>query len=264
MHLPAFHAELRPCVLRQFLRDNPLGILTTAIRTPSHPLIQSSHIPWVVDVDDDNSETELGKLRGHIARQNPQAKAIIESLTTESSDTSPKAYLEEDVLVLFNGPAHHYVTPKFYKETKPTSGKVVPTWDYEAVQVYGTAKVYFDTHSEEFDAFLLQQLSDLSQHAEVSIMGHGKGDKSESRPWEVADAPSRYIDIMKKNIIGIEIKIKSMAGRFKMSQEKIKGDRDGVIQGFQNINSAIGTQMSEIVAQRAAQFDAQKEEKQRS
>jgi transcriptional regulator len=264
MHIPAHNAELRPPVLRQFIRENPLGVLTTAIRSSSYPLLQSSHIPWIVDVDDEDNEAVLGRLRGHIARQNPQAKAIIESLTTKSSDipTSPKTHLEEDVLVLFNGPIHHYVTPQFYTETKPTSGKVVPTWDYEAVQVYGTARIYFDTHSKEFDDFLTQQLSDLSQHAETSIMGYGKDNKS--HPWQVADAPSRYIDLMKKNIIGIEIEIKSMAGRFKMSQEKLKGDRDGVIKGFQNMKSAVGTQMADIIEQRAALFDAEKERKRRS
>lgn len=93
-------------------------------------------------------------------------------------------------------------------------------------------------------------------------MGYGKD--STSHPWQVTDAPSRYIDLLKKNIIGIEIEIKSMPGRFKMSQEKIKGDRDGVIKGFQKLESPVGTQMADIVEQRAALFDAEKEAKRRS
>jgi transcriptional regulator len=264
MHLPAATGVFRPPVLRRFIRENPLGILTTAIKAPSHPFIQSSHIPWVVDVNDDDSEVELGRLRGHIARQNPQAKAVIHSLTTEPSGapSSPKACLEDDVLILFNGPVHHYITPKFYTDTKPATGKVVPTWDYEAVQVYGTARIYFDTSAEEFGSFLTQQLSALSQHAETSIMGYGN-DKM-PQPWQVSDAPTPYIDIMKKNIIGIEIEIKSMGGRFKMSQEKPKGDRAGVIKGFQNMESAVARQMACLVEQRAVEFDAAKEEKQRS
>ncbi|KAK9342588.1 putative FMN-binding domain-containing protein [Lipomyces starkeyi] len=255
MYLPSYHAELNLPVLRQFVRENPLGILTTAIKSSSHPLLQSSHIPWILDVEDNDSETELGRLRGHIARQNPQAKAIIESLTHESTST-PNKYLEEKVLVLFNGPVHHYVTPKFYTETKPTSGKVVPTWDYSAVQVYGAARIYFDTRSTEFSDFLSQQLSDLSLHAETSIMGYRGEDGP--RPWEVSDAPSTYIDLLKKNIIGIEVQIESMTGKFKMSQEKIKGDRDGVIKGFESLNSAAGAQMAATVRERAALFDAKK------
>lgn len=263
MHLPAITAVTRLPVLRRFIRDNPLGILTTAIKSSSHPFLQSSHIPFIIDVEDEDSEVELGKLRGHIARQNPQAKAIIESLTPGPSDTpsSAKIYLEDDILVLFNGPVHHYVTPQFYTETKPATGKVVPTWDYEAVQVYGTARIYFDTSSEEFNDFLTQQLSALSHHAETSIMGYGDGIKPE--PWKVSDAPPRYLDIMKKNIIGIEIEIKSMGGRFKMSQEKPKGDRAGVMKGFQNMGTVVGTQMAAIVEKRAIEFDAAKEEKER-
>ena len=93
-------------------------------------------------------------------------------------------------------------------------------------------------------------------------MGYGSGTKPP--PWQVSDAPAPYIDIMKKNIIGIEIEIKSMGGRLKMSQEKPKGDRAGVIKGFRNIGSAVGTQMAGIIEQRSTEFDAAKEEKQRS
>jgi transcriptional regulator len=79
----------------------------------------------------------------------------------------------------------------------------------------------------------------------------------------VSDAPTPYIDIMKKNIICIEIEIMSMGGRFKMSQEKPKGDCAGVIKGFQNMGSAVGTQIAGTVPQRATEFGAAKEEKQR-
>ncbi|KAK9427758.1 putative FMN-binding domain-containing protein [Lipomyces doorenjongii] len=247
MYLSTYHAESNLPVLRQFVRENPLGILTTAISS-SHPLLQSSHIPWILDVEDNDSETELGRLRGHIARQIHRPKP--------SSNPSP---LNQPVLVLFNGPVHHYVTPKFYTETKPTSGKVVPTSDYSAVQVYGAARIYFDTRSKEFSDFLSQQLSGLSLHAETSIMGYGGEDGP--RSWEVSDAPSVYIDLLKKNIIGTEIQIESMTGKFKMSQEKIKGDRDGVIKGFESLNSEVGAQMAIAVRERAALFEAKKEGK---
>ena len=110
MRLPAFNAELRSPVLREFIRENPSVIPTTAVRSSSHLLIQSSHVPWVVDIDDEDGEVELGRLRGHIARQNPQAKAIIESLASESSavSLSSKTHLKEDVLVLFNSLIYHY------------------------------------------------------------------------------------------------------------------------------------------------------------
>ena len=257
MHLPACNVEEQPEVLHQFIRENPLGILTTAIKSETHPFLQSSHIPWVVDSDFEGSKVGLGRLRGHVARQNPQAKAIIDSLA-DASTSSSTTYLTDDVLILFNGPVHHYLTPKFYTQTKPSTGKTVPTWDYEAVQVYGRAKIFFDTKSPEFGAYLATQLHDLSQHCETSIMGFGKDETS--HPWQVSDAPESYVELLKKNIIGIEIEITSMAGRFKWSQEKLKGDRDGVIKGFKEMGGVIAPQLSEKVAHRAALFDAEKAE----
>ncbi|KAI0682290.1 putative FMN-binding domain-containing protein, partial [Cerioporus squamosus] len=158
MYLRAVHAEHDIPTLREFIRANPLGIFTTAIDAPDFPFLQSSHIPWLLDVPPDAKETDLGTLRGHMARANPQVKAMIAELTSSGSRT-----LSRDVLVLFNLPAHHYVTPKFYTETKPATGKTAPTWDYAAVQVYGRATVYFDAKAEETDAFLSRSLRDLSQ-----------------------------------------------------------------------------------------------------
>lgn len=256
MHLPSFNVEKRPEVLHEFIRQNPLGILTTAIRSDTYQFLQSSHIPWIIDTKSEETKIELGRLRGHIARQNPQAKAIIDSLAASTVLSSTSSYLLDDVLVLFNGPVHHYVTPKFYQQTKPDTGKVVPTWDYEAVEVYGKAKVYFDTKSASFGAFLTTQLHDLSEHMETSVMGYGK--QNSVPPWKVSDAPERYIELLMKNIIGIEIEITSMAGRYKWSQEKPLGDRTGVIQGFKNMNKADSAQLAEKVAERAAIFDAEK------
>ncbi|KAI0104103.1 transcriptional regulator PAI 2-type [Nemania sp. FL0031] len=122
MYLRGVHAESSIRVLRQLVRDHPLGVLTTAIRSKLAPFILSSHIPFLLDVEDENSEEELGVLRGHIARQNPQSKVLIEA--AQASSASTPNVLEEEVLVLFTAPAQHYVTPKFYKETKPTTGKV--------------------------------------------------------------------------------------------------------------------------------------------
>ena len=173
-----------------------------------------------------------------------------------SSSPDDTRVLEEDVLVLFNAAHHHYITAKFYRETKPETGKTVPTWDYEAVQIYGRAKIYHDSRSEPFHAFLNQQLADLTHHAETSIMGYG-GDNAP--PWKVTDAPESYIEIMKKNIIGIEIEITSMGGRWKMSQEKKKGDRDGVIEGIRKMDSPVAAPMAEMLEKRAREFDERKE-----
>ncbi|KAJ0108976.1 hypothetical protein J7T55_005524 [Diaporthe amygdali] len=246
MYLRAVHAENHIPTLRAFIRANPLGIFTTAIDSPNFPFLQSSHIPWILDVQDEGSETELGVLRGHMARANPQAKSLIQHLSSAedsaASTMSPRK-LERDVMVLFNGPAHHYVTPKFYVDTKPATGKVVPTWNYAAVQVYGKLSVYFDTKSESTNTFLSKAIADLSQLAETQIMGYEK-------PWQVEDAPSNYIDLLRKAIIGIEIEITDMGGKWKMSQEMKEGDNQGVEAGFNALDTEVGKKMAEMVKTR--------------
>ncbi|KAL4879385.1 hypothetical protein BJY04DRAFT_208718 [Aspergillus karnatakaensis] len=229
MYLRAVHAEAQIAVLHQLIRDNPLGILTTAIKSPLYPFIQSSHIPFILDVPETADGTlSNGVLRAHMAKQNPQAKALMEALAAQQEQGNASLELSEEVLILFNGPHHHYVTPKFYTETKPESGKVVPTWNYSAAQAYGKIKVYCDSKSEETSAYLQKQIEELSNQSETSIMGY-------SSPWKVSDAPVNYVDLLKKNIIGIEISIDRLQGKFKMSQEMGHGDRQGVIEGFERL-----------------------------
>jgi transcriptional regulator len=253
MYLRAVHAESSTKALFEFIKANPLGIITTAIPSSTHHFIQSSHVPWVLDVYTDDPEASVkGRLRGHMARQNPQCKAMMEACTASGTTT-----LQQDVMILFTGAAHHYVTPKFYTETKPDTGKVVPTWNYSAVQVYGKATIYFDSAASETSEYLSQQIHDLSQMCESSIMGY-TGKEGKPGPWSVDEAPERYIDMKKKNIIGIEVSIENIGGKFKMSQELGQGDREGVIQGFSNLGSEVGTQIAELVKERGEMKHAEK------
>lgn len=253
MYLRAVHAETSIPTLRQLIRGNPLGVLTTAIPSKRYPFILSSHIPWVLDVEDESSDTELGTLRGHLARANPQSKTMMDNIEAASKPNG--SLLEEEVLVLFTAPTDHYITPKFYTETKPESGKVVPTWNYSAVQAYGKARVYFDSKSPDTGAFLSQQIHDLSQHAETSVMGYD-GKEGRQGAWKVADAPEKYIELLQKAIIGIEIKLERLEGKFKMSQESSKGDREGVIEGFEALGSDVGKTMASVVRERGILNDA--------
>lgn len=112
MRIQAIHAETRVRALRNLIRDHPLGVLTTAIPSAAHPLILSSHIPWVLDIKDESCETELGRLRGHLARANPQSKVMIESLTNPDSKSHGSSVLEQEVSILFTHPLNSYITPK--------------------------------------------------------------------------------------------------------------------------------------------------------
>jgi transcriptional regulator len=251
MYLRAVHAEFDIVSLRKFIRDNPLGILITALPSPNYPTIQCSHIPWVLDVSHEDSTTELGKLRGHMAKANPHSKSIVE---TVQKVTRTNGSLEQEVSVLFNGPVHSYVTPKFYIETKPDTGKVVPTWNYSAVQVYGKATIFFDSHNEQTSSYLQKQISDLTNQSEETIMQHAGGENRSA--WEVSDAPTSYVELLKKSIIGIEIDIKRLEGKFKMSQESTKGDRQGVVNGFESLRTENGFKMARTVEERGAMKDA--------
>ncbi|KAH6622034.1 transcriptional regulator PAI 2-type [Boeremia exigua] len=255
MYLRAVHAETSLVTLRQLIRSNPLGVLTTAIPSQRYPFILSSHIPWLLDVEDESSETELGTLRGHLARANPQSKTIIDNLVATSKSSG--ACLDAEVLVLFTAPTHHYITPKFYTETKPDTGKVVPTWNYAAAQAYGKARIYFDTKSPDTGAFLSKQIHDLSQHAEASVMGYD-GKEGRQGAWKVADAPEKYIELLQKAIIGIEIKLDRLEGKFKMSQESTQGDREGVVKGFEALGSELGDRMAAVVNERGQMKTASK------
>jgi len=250
MYLRAAHAEPHIPALRQFIHENPFGMLISAIPSTDFPTIQCTHVPWVLDVEDATSETELGILRGHMAKPNPHSKALTEAAQAEPASNGR---LAEEVSVIFNGPVHHYVTPKFYTETKPTTGKVVPTWNYSAVQAYGKATVYFDSKAPETGEFLQRQIADLSHHAETNVMGYVGGDRPKA--WGVTDAPRSYVDLLRKNIIGIEIEITRLEGKFKMSQEMGKADREGVIKGFEALNTDDGYKVARTVEERGAMKD---------
>jgi transcriptional regulator len=262
MYIRPIHAELNVPALHSFIRENPLGLFTTAIKHPTIATIQTTHIPWVLDTDDsiDWSDADadaaanadpaqrptgsLGVLRGHIARANPQTKVMIDASShTPSTSGQPIAELSEEVLILFNSPYHSYVSPRYYKETKPDTGKVVPTWNYSAVQVYGRCRIH---HSgPQAASFLQKQVNDLTNHNEPRSGGS----------WKVGDAPERYVELLKKGIIGIEITIERIEGRFKMSQESNGGDWTGVRDGFKEMGGELGEAMSARVVEEGKKRD---------
>ncbi|BCS24059.1 FMN-binding negative transcriptional regulator [Aspergillus puulaauensis] len=259
MFIPPVHAETETAALLQFIHENSLGMLITGVKSSSHNFLQCTHAPFILDAasEPDTSDSP-GRLRAHIAKQNPQVKGIIEALEQENS-TGNVTQLDDEVLVVFNGKHDHYVTPKYYIETKPDTGKVVPTWNYSAVQVYGKLSLYYDSRTPEAAEFLAQQLHDLSQHTERSIMGYTGGDRAQ--PWKVADAPEKYIELMQRNIVGIEIRIDKIEGKHKMSQEMKTGDREGVVKGFERLGGETATAISALVKERGILHDEQKRRK---
>lgn len=270
MYLRAVHSTFHIPTLYAFLKHNPLGLLTTFIPHPDQPSLQSSHIPWILDVPSDlspealattpgteNSDLDasarrtagkpLGTLRAHMSRANPQAKVLVAAAkaaaagNVAAADHEPlpdgAVTLPDEVLIMFTGPVQHYVTPKFYTTTKPDTGKVVPTWNYEAVEAYGRITVYPSTTSDVADEYLSKAIADLSHQSEVSLGYDGR--EGRAKEWEVNEAPERYIGLLKKSIVGVSVEITRLGGKFKMSQELKEGDRKGVVKGFEVLGNAV-------------------------
>ncbi len=162
-------------------------------------------------------EGERGTLRAHLSRANPQWTALIEA---------PQA------LVVFQG-AEHYITPGWYPQ-KAVDGKVVPTWNYATVQARGTARVVDDA------GWLLANVSALTDQQE------GR----RPQPWAVSDAPEAFIAGQLKGIIGVEIPIATLEGKFKASQNRAATDRAGVAAGLGHEADPNAVPMRELVKQR--------------
>ena len=167
----------------------------------------------------DEGEAGLGVLRAHIARANPAWKALAAAA---------------ECLVVFQGP-EAYISPTWYA-SKATSHKVVPTWNYAMVQVRGRARIVEDA------AWLGQQLRALTALQEGAM----------PEPWEVDDAPLDFIEGLLKAIIGIEIPIASINGKWKVSQNRGVADASGVVAGLRERSAAAdgAAAMAALVAER--------------
>ena len=173
----------------------------------------ATHLPLVLHAEG----SEYGVLRGHMARANQQ--------WSESSDPP-------DALVIFSGP-HQYISPSWYP-TKREDGRVVPTWNYAVVHAYGPLTLHHET------AWLLEHLNSLvTQH-------EGRFES----PWKVADAPAEYIERQTGGIVGIEIPIRKLEGKWKLSQNRGARDREGVIEGLAELNTADSLAVRSLMSER--------------
>lgn len=174
--------------------------------------LEANHVPFLLDPD----RSKLGTLRAHIARANPLWK-----------DLDPGA----DALVIFQGP-ERYITPSWY-ETKRETGKVVPTWNYAAVHAHGCVSVIED------EGWLRQQIADLTAFFE----------SGRAQPWAVTDAPESFVAAMARGIVGIEIEIARIEGKWKVSQNRPEADRRGVVAGLRADGAEPDRAMAALVAE---------------
>lgn len=172
--------------------------LATLVSTSSTGM-EANHIPLYFVKEEEDKPL----LRGHISKANP--------LWKEVEDKS-------QVLIIFQGP-QSYVSPNWYP-SKKQHGKVVPTWNYAAVHLSGEISFIRD------NAWKLDMLNMLTN----------KSERHQKSPWKVSDAPQGYIQRQLAGIVGIEISLSSMQGKWKMSQNKSEGDHQGVVEGLSDSN----------------------------
>jgi transcriptional regulator len=120
-------------------------------------------------------------------------------------------------MAIFQGP-HAYVSPNWYP-TKQEHGRVVPTWNYAVVHVWGELTVY--SEPDRLLAFL-ERLT--AEH-----------ERSEPQPWKPGDAPSSYVDGLLRAIVGVELRITRMEGKWKMSQNQPPANREATAEAFERL-----------------------------
>lgn len=209
MYIPRHNAETRVPILHQLMRAHPLATLVTL---NAGGLI-ASHLPMVLEAG--AAEAEFGTLRAHVSRANTQWRELSETV---------------EALAIFAGP-HHYISTAWYPGTYE-HGEEVPTWNYAVVHAYGPIRVIHDP------AWLLAHVGSLTDEHEAAM----------PKPWKVSDAPSAFIASQLRGIVGLEIPICRLEGKWKASQNRTPAERNGVIVGLAQRNTPESLAMSEMVA----------------
>ena len=181
-----------------------------AVVTSTPEGLTANHVPLVFDP----ATGAHGVMRGHVARANPVWRSV--------TSGSP-------VLAIFQGP-DHYVTPSWYPG-KADHGKVVPTWNYAVVHAHGT--IAWREDAAWLRAFL-----------DVLTEGH---EAHRAQPWHVADAPGKYIERMLASIVGFEIAVTSLSGKWKLGQNRSPADRAGVASGLAIEGTGDARQMIDLL-----------------
>jgi transcriptional regulator len=172
--------------------------------------LDANHIPFEIDA----GPGPFGTLRGHVARANPVWRDLAPGVAA---------------LGIFQG-ADTYISPAWYP-TKADTGKVVPTWNYAVVHAHGVPRFIDDR------AWLRAFVERLTNRHE--------GKRPE--PWKVTDAPADFIDAQVSGIIGVEMPITRLIGKWKVSQNRPPKDREGAVEGLLREGGESGAAMADLI-----------------
>ena len=173
--------------------------------------LEANHVPLEIDP----MPVPFGTLRGHIARANPLWRNLSRDF---------------EALAIFQGPST-YISPSWYP-TKKTTGKVVPTWNYAVVHAYGALRFIDDR------VWLREFVERLTSRHEAE----------RPAPWKVSDAPADFIEQQLAAIIGFEMPIARLEGKWKTSQNRPAVDRAGVVQALAKKGGESAIAMADFVA----------------
>ena len=207
MYIPKANEEKRIDVLHDLIESHPLASLVTM----GQDGLFASHLPMVLE----RGAGTQGLLKGHLSRANRQWRDLVSAV---------------EALAIFAGP-QHYISPSWYPE-KAETGKVVPTWNYVVVHVYGALRIIEDQQ------WLLDHLHALTTMHE----------SSSSTPWKVSDAPADYVASLTKGIVGVELPIERIEGKWKVSQNQPERNRAGILDGLERLGTPESLAMKALVA----------------
>jgi transcriptional regulator len=188
---------------------------------------QNSFASLAVDTDEGPSIDHLplefdptpgpdGRLLGHVARGNPLWRRF---------ESGP-------ALAVFCG-HQAYISPDWYS-SKASEPRVVPTWNYAAVHVSGTLRFLHEPEQ------IFEILSRLTERFE----------SSRPTPWTIADAPEDFVHRLVGAVVGVELEVRSMKGKWKLSQNRPAQDRKGVIAGLRSEGGSAGHAMADLMERR--------------
>ena len=177
------------------------------VSTDRGPLV--NHVP----MEFDSAFGEKGRLIGHVARANPLWQ-------TQASGSSMAVFCDD----------HAYVSPDWY-ESKREDPRVVPTWNYAAVHVIGRLTFFQDADRL---ADLLARLTD-------------RFESNRPTPWKIRDAPRDFVEKMIRGVVGFELEIEQIEGKWKLSQNRSPQDQEGVRAGLRREGGAAGAALADLM-----------------
>lgn len=174
-----------------------------------------NHVPFLLKAP----EGEFGTLTAHLPRSNPLWRQF--SMTVET-------------VAIFQG-TDTYITPSWYP-SKQEHGKAVPTWNYAVVHAHGLPRVIEDAE------WILRHLAELTDEHE----------RAQASPWKLSDAPEDFTGRLVESLVGIEIPISRLQGKWKVSQNRPRADKLGVVAGLQSMADEESRTMAEMVLKHVA------------